>query len=209
VEQRWVGVNGTTTDARLASVTLISDARPEPKFSLINRLLRPTDVDDFDFVIVCDDDIYLPKNFLAAFIAYQTGFDFAVAQPARAWHSHYDHAFVLRRPWLNARQTHFVECGPLVSFRKDAARLLLPFDAANQIWGIDLVWPEVMRRAGLRMGIVDALSVDHSLRPQAATYDKTEQWAAMCGCLDQRPHLTMNEAFSVVKRYPIFGAVRP
>jgi hypothetical protein len=209
VEQRWVGVNGISADARLAAVTVIGNARPQPKFSLINKLLRPTDIDAFDFVIVCDDDIYVQKNFLTAFVAYQSGFDFALAQPARAWHSHFDHAFVLRRPWLNARQTHFVECGPLVSFRRDAAQLLLPFEAADQLWGADLVWPAVMRRAGLRMGIIDALSVDHSLRPQAATYDKAEQWAAMQRALEQRSHLTMKEAFSVVRRYTIFSDIRP
>ena len=184
-------------------VTALVAARPEPKFALLNRLLRPSDVDDFDFVIACDDDIYLPRGFLPAYIAFQQKFDFAVAQPSRAWHSHFDHSFALRRPWLQARQTRFVECGPLVSLRRDAARLLLPFDQQDEMWGIDLVWAEVIDRHRMRMGVVDALSVDHSLRPQASTYDKATEAAAMNNYLSNRPHIPMHKVFTVVKRYHV------
>ena len=202
VEQRWVALNGSSENSKVREVTALVATRPEPKFALLNRLLRPSDPEDFDFIVACDDDIYLPRGFLPAHIAYQQKFDFAVAQPSRAWHSHFDHSFVLRRPWLQARQTRFVECGPLVSLRRDAARLLLPFDQQDEMWGIDLVWAEVIERHALRMGIVDALSVDHSLRPQASTYDKTEQQAAMKRYLSKRPHIPMHEVFTVVKRYP-------
>jgi hypothetical protein len=202
VQQRWVALNGVSDCAAVRDVTSIISTRREPKFSLLNRLLRPADTDDFDFVIACDDDIYLSNGFLHAFIAYQQKFDFAVAQPARAWHSHFDHSFVLRRPWLQARQTLFVECGPLVSFRKDAAKLLLPFDQANQMWGMDLVWPEIIDRHRLKMGIIDALSIDHSLRPQASLYNRAEEEAAMRSYLSTRPHIPMHKAMTVVKRHP-------
>jgi hypothetical protein len=202
VEQRWVALKGSSENAKVREVTALVATQPAPKFALLNRLLRPSDPEDFDFIIACDDDIYLPQGFLHAYLAYQRKFDFAVAQPSRAWHSHFDHSFVLRRPWLQARQTRFVECGPLVSLRRDAARLLLPFDQQDEMWGIDLVWAEVIERHGLRMGIVDALSVDHSLRPQASTYDKIDEDAAMKSYLSKRPHIPMHEVFTVVKRYP-------
>lgn len=201
VEQRWVALNGQPASQAIRDVTTLVSTGPEPKFSLVNRLLQDVNIERFDFIIVVDDDIYLPAGFLPAFIAHQQKFDFSVAQPSRAWHSHFDHAFALRRPWLQARQTHFVECGPLVSFRRDAARLLLPFDQGSQMWGIDLVWAEVVRRSGLTMGIVDAVSVDHSLRPQAQTYDKAKEEVAMNEYLASRPHMTMREAFTIVRRY--------
>ncbi len=203
VEQRWVALNGCSEDEIVRQVTTVIARRAEPKFALLNRLLKPSDTDDFDFVFACDDDIYLPQGFLPAYIAHQRMLDFAVAQPSRAWHSHFDHAFALRRPWLQARQTRFVECGPLVSFRRDAACLLLPFDQEEGMWGIDLVWPAVIERHGLTMGIVDAVPVDHSVRPQASTYDKSYQYAAMGEYLSKRPHIPMQEAFTVVKRYPL------
>jgi hypothetical protein len=201
VEQRWVALKGEPQSARLRQVTALVAARPEPKFELLNRVLRASDADDFDFVMACDDDIYLPRGFLPAFIAYQEKFDFALAQPARAWHSYFDHAFALRRPWLQARETRFVEMGPLVSLRSDAVRLLTPFDHASEMWGIDLVWAAVIERHRLKMGIVDAVSVDHSLRPQATTYDKRTENAAMTAYLATRPHIPMDRAFTVVKRH--------
>ena len=201
VEQRWIALKGEPPSERLRGVTVLIARRPEPKFELLNRVLRASDADEFDFVIACDDDIYLPQGFLPAFIAYQQKFDFALAQPARAWHSHFDHAFVLRRPWLQARETRFVEMGPLVSFRSDAARLLIPFDDASEMWGIDLVWAAQIERHRLKMGIIDALSVDHSLRPQASTYDKRKEHAAMTAYLTARPHIPMHRALTVVKRH--------
>ena len=209
VEQRWTALGGTPPVGRLAEVTARVASEAKPKFTLVNELLRPDDVAGHDFIVVCDDDIHVPGNFLSAFIAYQRAFGFAVAGPARTWHSHFDHAFSLQRPWLWARRTRFVECGPLVSFRRDAAALLLPFDEAGAMWGFDLVWPEVIGRHGLTMGIVDALSIDHSLRVQGASYDKEGQNAAMARYLAATPHLSIREAFTVLKRYPIHGPLRP
>ena len=205
VVQRWAAVNGRSADPRVEALTVRHVAGPRPKATIVNELLEPGDLEHFDFVIVSDDDIHLPHDFLAAFLAYQQKLDFSIAQPARTWHSHFDHAFVLRRPWLLARQTHYVESGPLVSFRRDAARLLLPFDEASPLWGLDFVWPEVMGRHGMKMGIVDCVPVDHSMRAQAVSYDKQEQDAAMKRYLATRPHLSMEAAFVVVRQYPLSG----
>lgn len=202
VEQRWVALNGAPPSDALRRVTPVLFNGREPKFSLLNRLLTPADIDNFDFVVACDDDIHLPRNFLRTFFEYQEQFDFSIAQPARALHSYYDHSFVLRRPWLLARETRFVECGPFVSLRRDAARVLLPFDSANQMWGIDLVWPKVMSNHGLKMGIIDATPIDHSLRAQGVTYDKQAEWEVMHAYLAETPHLSFKEALTVVRKYP-------
>lgn len=202
VSQRWAALFGTSGDAELARVTALPAQSPAPKFSLINRLLDGVDLERYDHVIVVDDDIFVRQGFLPAFLALQRRLGFAVAQPARAWHSHFDHSLVLRRPWLAARQTRFVECGPLVCFDRKAVRLLLPFDAENEMWGMDLVWPLALERAGLTLGIIDAISVDHSFRGQATTYDRAREEAAMRAYLSRTPHLTMGEAFTVLKRHP-------
>ena len=201
VEQRWMALGGRAPDGPLGAATVQATNDPTPKFTLVNRLLRPGDLDAFDYIVVCDDDIHVPHGFLAALIGHQQALDFAVAGPARSWNSHFDHAFSLRRPWLRARQTRFVECGPLVSFGRDAARLLLPFDEAGAMWGFDFVWPEVIGRHDLAMGIVDALPIDHSLRGQAAAYDKSGEEEAMARYLAATPHLSMDEAFTVIRRY--------
>ncbi len=202
VEQRWTALNGVSDDPALRAVTR---SAPETgscaKFALINRMLQPADIDAHDFIVVCDDDILLPDNFLEALLAHQTALDWSVVQPARTLHSHFDHLFAMQRPWLRARQTRFVECGPLVSFRRDAARLLMPFEGEDAMWGLDLVWPLHLGRAGLKMGIVDAVMVDHSLRPQASSYSKVVYDAAMHRFLAATPHLPMHQAFAVVARH--------
>jgi hypothetical protein len=201
VVQRWVAIGPASTSGELGRVTVLQVPAPVPKFVLVNRVFADVDLGGFDYVLVVDDDIYLPRDFLPSFLACQEAFDFALAQPARAWHSYFDHAIVLRRPWLLARRTRFVECGPLVSFRRDAAAALLPFAHPQQLWGLDLVWPVTIERRSLRMGIIDAVSVDHSLRPQAAAYDKAQHDAAMHRFLEGTPHLPMAEAFTVLDRY--------
>ncbi len=202
VEHRWAALRGATDDPELRRATRLPAQAPAPKFALINRLIEGIDLEPYDHVIVVDDDIHVRAGFLPAFLAHQHAFGFAVAQPARAWHSHFDHGLVLRRPWLAARRTRFVECGPMVSFNREAVRLLLPFDAENEMWGMDLVWPLVLERAGLKLGIIDALPVDHSLRGQATTYDRSTEEAAMHAFLARTPHLPMSEAFTVLERYP-------
>ena len=201
VTHRWTALKGGATSDTLRRVTVAEDVAPMPKFALIDRMMQPDDLAAFDFVIVCDDDIFVPHGFLPAFIAWQRALGFAIAQPARTLNSHFDLAFSLRRPWLRARQTRFVECGPMVSFRADAARLVMPFGADSSLWGLDFVWPEVLGRHGLLLGIVDAVCVDHSLRPQATSYDKAEQERAMNRYLATLPHLSLAEAFVVVRRH--------
>ena len=201
VVHRWTSLKGVAEDAPLKEVTVSQDAAPSPKFALVDRMLRSGDLEAFDFIIVCDDDIYLPHGFLPAFLGWQQALDFSIAQPARTLWSHFDLAFALQRPWLNARETRFVESGPMVSFRADAARLLMPFGQDTPLWGLDFVWPEVLARHGLKMGIVDRVAVDHSLRPQAASYSKVEQDLAKDRYLATVPHLSMDQAFVVRRRY--------
>ena len=201
VVQRWAAIGTVSTNPELARLTVVQSVEMQPKFELINRALVGVEISTFDYVLVCDDDIYLPDGFVAFFLAYQQAFDLALAQPARAWHSHFDHAFALRRPWLLARRTRFVECGPLISIRRDAASFLVPFSNPAQLWGLDLVWPVEIERRGLKMGIIDAIAVDHSLRPQASAYDKEQQDAAMHRFLARIEHLPMKEAFIVLDRY--------
>ena len=201
VQQRWIALNKISSHPDVQEVTTRLCSHRVSKYSLVNTLLEVDDLQNFDFIIMSDDDIYLKRNFLPAFLAHQIQLGFAVAQPARAWHSHFDLSFSLRRPWLRARQTRFVECGPLVSMRADVASLLLPFDEAAPMWGLDLTWPTVVESKQLTMGIVDAISVDHSMRPQAKTYSRTHEQEAMEQYLKGKPHISLQEAFVVLKNY--------
>jgi hypothetical protein len=204
VEQHWVALGHTPPPAQVAAVTAQQERTPAPKFVLINRLLRAVDRDAFDYVIVCDDDIHLPDRFIDRFIGWQQHLGFSLAQPARTWDSDSDHHFVRRklRVRSRARETRFVEIGPLFCMDRRFAPLLLPFDESSPMgWGYDYVWPVVARQHGLRMGIIDDVPMAHLLRKQGSLYDSSGQRELMRDYLARHEHLAANECFTVLRRH--------
>jgi len=200
VTQRWAAIAaGGDGDCSLPGTVAIYVA-PEPKFGIIDRLTR--DAGYFDWLIIADDDIELPKGFLDRFIGAAERYDFAICQPARSLDSFVDHGIVLQMPGLVARRTRFVEIGPLVAIRRDAMALLLPFGPeAGMGWGLDFVWPVAVEAAGLRLGIVDASPIAHRLRRPVTGYDHDGAARAMADRLASRRHLPPSLAFSVIEAY--------
>jgi catechol 2,3-dioxygenase-like lactoylglutathione lyase family enzyme len=69
-----------------------------------------------------------------------------------------------------ARETTFVEIGPLTAFHRDTFATLLPFPALRMGWGLDAHWAAVARERGWPIGIVDATPVGHTIAPVGAGY---------------------------------------
>ena len=204
VTQRWAALNGEAPAPHVEKVTYLKLWQRVPKFALLNRLMEGVNVADYDYILLCDDDIQLPEQFLDHLLDRQARYDFALAQPARTHDSYTDHPIVEVVDGLDARRTRFVEIGPVVSLRRDAAALLLPFDeTCGMGWGLDLLWPVAMEQAGLRMGIIDATPVAHALRPAAKSYGLEEALAHMHAYLENKPHLSKEQAMVVIERYAI------
>jgi hypothetical protein len=202
VAQRWIALGAGPVPGPLAAVTVERVAAPAPKFTLINRLLRAADLESVEHVIVTDDDITLPPGFLDRYLELVERHGFALAQPARTHDSYVDHGFVERLDGLVARRTRYVETGPLFSIQRAAFPLLLPFDETPPMgWGLDFTWPVALERAGLRLGVVDATPVSHSLRKPAAYYDHRASLEGMAAYLASREHLGRAEAFTIVEPY--------
>lgn len=202
VTQRWAALCGASSDPIVASVTSICCEQLIPKFTLMNQLLQQENLQNYDFILFSDDDVTLPQGFLESYIEAQGRYDFALAQPARAWHSFYDHKMVLRKPWLKARQTQFVEIGPVFSLDARAAKIILPFDESSPMgYGYDFCWPVGIATAGLKMGIIDSVSVDHSYRPQGAAYSTAQNNSMMNHYLSANAHLPKGEAMRVMKTH--------
>lgn len=173
---------------------------PAPRCDLVNSLLQ--DCAGFDWVVLCDDDVELGPDFLDSFLALAERHDLALCQPARTPDSFIDHDFVARMPGIDARRTRFVEIGPVVFFRRDAAALLLPFAPGSGMgWGLDFVWPVRIEAAGLRMGIVDAVPVAHRLRPPVAGYSYEHAMREMSANLSRDRHLGRDEAFTILEAW--------
>lgn len=202
VEQRWISLGKSQPDLEMAPFTVRVIDTPSPKFLVLNQLMRTVDLRDFEYVIVSDDDIFLPVGFLDSYLAQVSRHNFALAQPARTHDSYIDHRFVEQLDGIDARWTRFVEIGPLFSLHCSAFADFLPFDEASPMgWGYDFVWPVIAERCELKMGIVDAVPVAHSLRQPVAYYDHKTASNAMSGYLAKQPHLSKNDAFLILESY--------
>lgn len=200
VVQRWIALapgGRGRYDLPLTEMIVID---PTPKFVLLDQLIE--DVQNFDWLLLCDDDIEVGPGFVDRLIGLSEQYDFALSQPARTADSFIDHTIVQVMPGLLARRTRFVEIGPLTCIRRDAMPLILPFgDRSGMGWGLDLIWAFRLESAGLRMGIVDGAPVAHRIRRSAAGYSAAAAQQAMYAILASQPHLSWNDAFTVLEAY--------
>ena len=202
VVQKWVALHGDAPSPEVDSVTVVKLENPLPKFILLNKILSAEELYRYNYIILCDDDIHLGQDFLDNFLELQQQYDFALAQPARTHNSYIDHPFVEQFEGLKARRTRFIEIGPVVSIRKDAFPILLPFDESSYMgWGYDFVWPYLIEKRGLRMGIIDAAPIDHSMRKPVKNYNYDSANSSMQDYLSKNPHLTKEEAFRILESY--------
>ncbi len=163
------------------------------KFENLNRLLGATPPDRFDWLLVVDDDVALPRGFLDRFLAVAERFDFKLAQPAHRLASHAAWPVTRRRPASVARETAFVEIGPVTAFHRDTFAALLPFPHLRMGWGLDAHWSAVARDRGWRTGVVDATPVRHAV-PAAGAYGRDDAVAEARAFLAERPYVRRDEA---------------
>jgi hypothetical protein len=156
-------------------VTFVSTAAAgRGRFENLNTLLRAHPAPGHDWLLVIDDDVTLPRGFLDAFIFLAERFQLRLAQPAHRERSHAGWQVTRRRPGVVARETAFVEIGPVVAFQHVTFDVLLPFPALRFGWGLDLHWSAIAAQHGWRMGVVDATPIRHSLRLTASSYDRRD-----------------------------------
>jgi hypothetical protein len=163
------------------------------KFENLNALLAAHPPDGYDWLLVVDDDVVLPQNFVNLFVFLAERFELRLAQPAHRLASHAAWSVTRRRPGSVVRETGLVEIGPVTGFHRDTFAELLPFPSVRMGWGLDVHWAAIARRRGWRIGVIDALPVAHS-RPTAAAYSREAAIAEARAFLAERPYLTRDEA---------------
>jgi GT2 family glycosyltransferase len=173
------------------------------KFENLNLLLRAgeggtgeggTAIHEYDWLLVVDDDVQLPGGFLDRFLFLCERFSLVLAQPAHRLGSHAAWP-VTRRHWRSvARETGFVEIGPVTAFARASFPVLLPFPELRMGWGLDVHWAALARRHEWRCGVIDAVAVRHSVAPVGARYPRADAIAEARAFLAQRPYLSAREA---------------
>jgi hypothetical protein len=167
------------------------------KFENLNVLLAAHPPDGFDWVIVIDDDVALPHGFLDRFLHVAEAAGLKLAQPAHRLNSHAAWAITRRRPGVSARETTFVEIGPLTAFHRDTFTTLLPLPELRMGWGLDAHWAAVAREHGWPIGIIDATPVGHTIAPAGAGYGREEAVAEARAFLADRPYVRRDEVRTV------------
>jgi hypothetical protein len=147
-----------------------------------------------DWVLLLDDDVRLPPGFLDGFVALAERLELDLAQPAQTLASHAAWPSARRRPLTVARETNFVEIGPVTAFSRRAAAELLPFPDLKMGWGLDLHWSAVAAERGWRLGVIDALPVRHETRPVGRGYATADATAEAQRFLTGRPYLDAADA---------------
>jgi GT2 family glycosyltransferase len=164
------------------------------KFENLDALLERVPVDGFDWLLLVDDDVVLPRGFLDAFVFLAERFDLAMAQPAHCWRSHAAWNVTRRRPFSLVRETAFVEIGPLCALRSQTFETLLPFPPLQFGWGLDAHWSAVARSRGWRQGVIDATPIRHGLRRIASSYDPADAIGEGREFLADRPYTPAAQA---------------
>ena len=132
-----------------ALLRIVAPAEGAGKWANLNAALTAHPPRGFHWLLIVDDDVELPRDFLDVFISLAEHHGFRLAQPAHAFASHAAWEVTRRRPGLTARRTRFVEIGPVTAIRADAFDVLLPFPDLQMGWGLDAHWAAVAEGAAL------------------------------------------------------------
>lgn len=143
---------------------------PIGKFDNINVAVKQHNIFLYDWLLIIDDDIALPSNFVNFLIYFSFQFNLKLSQPAHRFLS-YASFSVTERHWASlARRTAFVEIGPVSLMHRDTFSELLPFPSLRWAWGLDIYWADVAKKREWTIGVIDAVPVRH-LRPVGASYN--------------------------------------
>ncbi len=141
---------------------------PGTRFVNLNRLYNAKPIAEGSFVVVADDDALFVRGGLTKTISLMKRAGFALAQPGQSILGWWTTLFNVSRPLLVARDTNFVEMGPVVIADPLFAKHILPFREDDDMgWGIEAEWYRA-KEGRFRIGIIDDCRVVHWSRNATA-----------------------------------------
>jgi hypothetical protein len=197
-----LGARGDEPDPALRDCTALTGLEGGGKYENLNRLLEATG-GGAHWTLAVDDDVVLPARFLDRFVGVCEHLDLALAQPAQSLASFAAWPQVRRRGILLARETRFVEIGPVTAFRHDVLAAVTPFPVALQSWGLDLHWAALAEERGWRLGVVDSLPVRHERAGVGTAYSTRDEIEHARRFLAERPFVDSKRAQETVRAHPL------
>lgn len=165
------------------------DAGTGGRFENFNSLLATEPLERFDWLLLLDDDVVLPRGFLDGMLHQAERYGLRLAQPAHRIRSHAAWRVTRRHRASTTRETAFVEIGPATLLHRDTFAELLPFPPLRMGWGVDAYWAALARDHGWPIGVVDVLTVAHRIAPAAGGYSRQEAVAEARTFLADHPYL--------------------
>ncbi len=143
---------------------------PGGRMELLNRCVTALPERAGEWLVVCDDDVAFRRGGVGDLLRVGRAAGLDLFQPAHSYFSNFSWDYTRRRLLGVARRGRFVEIGPLFALSPRGRELVLPlYEASPFGWGVEALWASLESR-GLRLGIVDAVLVDH-LMPFASHYE--------------------------------------
>lgn len=183
---------------------------PGARLALLNEAVATIDVPDDAWLLLCDDDVTMDVGSLADAVrlAVLAGFD--IAQPTHAWGSPHSWSVNRHRLLMWARQTRFVETGPLLMFGPRARAVCLPLDdTLGMGWGSEATWGT---RWELSTGVLDGVTLRH-WEPIGTGYDTAGEQAqadeVFGRLLPPAGFASLDEFQRVTARWPMWRARPP
>lgn len=163
------------------------------KFENINYLLSHLQLEQYDWLVLLDDDVYLPKRFLDKALFLLEHFDISLASPAQMHRSHAAWQVTRRVTGSLLRETNFAEIGPVTLFHRRTFEKLLPFPQLKMGWGLDAHWAAIAKQEKWRQAVIDATPVLHSHSKVASSYSQEEALHEATEFLSSREYLTRED----------------
>lgn len=128
---------------------------------LYNRIWKTLPSLGIQQVVIADDDVSIATGSLEQFCSASIHCGFGIAQPSHCVTSIHSYPFTRMRRLVLARQTTFVEPGPIFVVNQPWVRKVIPFPPNFGMgWGLWLEWQQ-LQRSGCKLGIVDCVSMKH------------------------------------------------
>jgi GT2 family glycosyltransferase len=169
------------------------DAGALGRFENFNLLLADAAIERYDWLLLLDDDVVLPRGFLDGLLNQAERHELKLAQPAHRLRSHAAWRVTRRRARSAVRETAFVEIGPVTALARETFPALLPFPPLRMGWGLDAHWSALAQEHGWRIGVVDALPIAHRSAPAGAAYSRELALAEARTFLADHPYLPARE----------------
>ncbi len=172
----------TTTDTTDIRLWALDTAAPElarwtigtgagGRFQLLNQLLAGA---SDGYLVISDDDFTFTRGDLALFMKIVELHGFDLAQPTHARGSARSYPLTTTRALTIARDTTFVEIGPLVAISPEMRDHIFPFPERTPMgWGVDIEWADYARSGERRFGVIDATRIHHTGAPGKAYGDES------------------------------------